>query len=54
MKPLLTNKNPMSERIALIDNGKIITDDMETSECFKTSLTNITNPLEIGTVSRYS
>ena len=29
VKPLFTNKNPMSEKITLIDDGKILANDME-------------------------
>ena len=50
MKPLLTNKNPISERITLIDDGKIVSDDMEIAKCFNSYFTNITNSLEIDPV----
>ena len=29
MKPLFANKNPMSEKITLIEDGRILSNDME-------------------------
>ena len=40
----------MSEKIILINEDKIISNDMEVSECFNTYFTNITNSLEIDPV----
>ena len=34
VKPLLSNKNPMSEKITLIENGRILSSDVEVAECF--------------------
>ena len=48
--PLFTNKNPTSEIITLIDDGKIVSDDIEIAEWFNTYFTNITNSLEIDPV----
>ena len=50
VKPLLTNKNPMSEMITFIDDGKFVADDMEIAECFNAYFINITNSLEIDPV----
>ena len=47
VKPLFTNKNPMSEKIALLDDGRILANDMEVAECLNAYFTNITNPLHI-------
>ena len=45
MKPLFTTKNPMSEKITLIDDDKIVSNDVDIAECFNTYFTNITNSL---------
>ena len=37
----------MNEKIALIDDGKILANDMEVAECLITCFTNITNSLYI-------
>ena len=50
VKPLFTNKNPMSEKITLIDDGNIVSSDVEIAECFSTYFTNITNSLEIDPI----
>ena len=50
VKPLSTNKNHMSEKITLIDDGKIVSNDVEIAECFNTHFTNITNSLEIDPI----
>ena len=50
VKPLFTNKNPMSEKITLIDDGKIISNDVEIAKCFNTYFTNITNSPEIDPI----
>ena len=50
VKPLFTNRNPMSQNITLIDDGKIVSDDVEAAECLNTYFTNITNPLEIDPI----
>ena len=50
VKPLFTNKNPMSEKITLIDDGKIVSNDVEITECFNTHFANITNSLEIDPI----
>ena len=52
MKPLFANKNPMSEKITLIDDGKIVSNDVEIAECFNTYFTNITNSHEIDPISK--
>ena len=33
VKPLLSNKNPMSKKITLIEDGRILSNDMEVAEC---------------------
>ena len=40
----------MSEKITLIDDGKIVSDDVEIAECFNTYFTNITNSFEIDPI----
>ena len=50
MKPLFTNKNPVSEKMILIDDGKIVSNDVEIAECLNTYFTNITNSLEIDPI----
>ena len=49
VNPLFTNKNPMSEKIT-IDDGKIVSNDVEIAECFNTYFANITNSLEIDPI----
>ena len=48
MKPLFSNTNTMSEKITLIEDDKIITNDAEVAECFNTYFTNITGSLDIA------
>ena len=52
VKPLFTNKNPMSEKITLIDDGKIVSNDVEMAECFNTYFAKITNTFEIDPIFR--
>ena len=47
VKPLVANRNSMSEKITLIDDGKILANDMEIAERLNTYLTDITNTLDI-------
>ena len=47
MKPLFGTKNPMSEKITLIEDGKILSNDMEVAECFNEYFCNITDSLDI-------
>lgn len=47
VKPLFSNKNPMSEKITLIEDGKILSSDVEVAECFKESFCNIMDSLDI-------
>ena len=34
VKPLISNKNPMSEKITLVEDGRILSNDVEVAECF--------------------
>eukprot|EP00794_Sanderia_malayensis_P000652 gene652-1320_t len=47
MKPLFSNVNPMSEKINLIENGKILSNDEEIAECFNEYFINITDEMDI-------
>ena len=47
VKPLFTNKNPMSEKITLIEDGRILSNDVEVAECFNEYFCNITDSLDI-------
>ena len=40
VKALFSNRNPMSEKITLVENGKILSTDEEVAECFS-NLTRI-------------
>ena len=42
MKPLFANKNPMSEKITLTEDGRILSNDVEVTECFDKYFCNIT------------
>ena len=50
VKPLFSNKNPMSEKIILIEDSKILSDDAEVAECFNEYFCNITNNFDIDPV----
>ena len=43
VKPLFSIRNPMCEKITLIENGKILSNDEEIAECFNEYFTNITD-----------
>ena len=45
--PLFSNKNPMSEKIILIEDGKILLKDEEVAECFNEYFCNNTDSLDI-------
>eukprot|EP00794_Sanderia_malayensis_P018339 gene18339-20183_t len=47
IKPLFSNVNPMSEKINLIENGKILSNDEEIAECFNEYFINITDEMDI-------
>ena len=47
VKPLFANKNPMSEKITLIDDGRILSNDVEVAEYFDEYFCNITDSLDI-------
>ena len=47
VKPLFSNRNPMCEKITLIENGKILSNDEEIAECFNEYFTHITDSLDI-------
>ena len=42
VKPLFSKKNPMSEKIILIEDGKVLSNDPEAAECFNEYFCNIT------------
>ena len=47
-KPLLSNNcHNGSNKITLIEDGSLLTDDKDISECFNTYFTNITDTLDI-------
>ena len=48
MKPLFSNTNTMSEKISLIEDDKILSNDAEVAECFNTYFTNIIDSLDIA------
>ena len=48
--PLFSNKNPMSEKIILIEDGKILVNDEEVAECFNEYFCNITDSLAIDPI----
>ena len=50
VKPLFSNKNPMSEKIILIEDSKILSNDAEVAECFNEYFCNITNNFDIDPV----
>ena len=50
VKQFFTNKNHMSEKITLIEDCKIVSNDVEIAECLNTHFTNITNSLEIDPI----
>ena len=52
VKPLFSNKNPMSEKIILIEDSKILSNDAEVAECFNEYFCNITNNFDIDPVLR--
>ena len=47
VKPLFSNKNPMSEKITLIEDGRILSNDVGVAECFNEYFCNITDSLAI-------
>ena len=47
VKPLFSNRNNMCEKITLIADGKILSNDEEIAECFNEYFTNITHSLDI-------
>ena len=47
VKPLFSNTNPTSEKITLIENGKILSNDEEVAECFNEYFINITDGVGI-------
>ena len=46
VKPLFSNKNPMSEKITLVEDGRILSNDVEVAECFNEYVCNITDSLD--------
>ena len=44
---LFSNRNPMCEKIALIENGKSLSNDEDIAECFNDYFTNMTDSLDI-------
>ena len=48
VKPLFSNKNPMSDKITLIEDGRILSNDIEVAECFNEYFSTITDSLDIG------
>ena len=47
VKPLFSNKNPMSEKITLIEDARILSNDVEVAECFNEYFCNFTDSLDI-------
>ena len=47
MKPLFSNKNPMNEKVTLIEDGRILSNDVEVAECFNEYVCNIKDSLDI-------
>ena len=47
VKPLISKKNPMSEKITLIEDGRILSNDVEVAECFNECFCNTTDSLDI-------
>ena len=47
VKPLFSNKNPMSEKITLIEDGRILSNDVGVAECLNEYFCIITDSLDI-------
>ena len=47
VKLLFSNRNPMSEKTTLVENGKILSNNEEIAECFSKYFTSITVSLDI-------
>ena len=47
VKPLFSNRNPISEKITLVENGKILSTDEEIAECFSNYFKKIKDILDI-------
>ena len=52
VKPLFSNRNPMSEKITLVENEKILSTDEVIEECFSNYFTNIKHNLDITRILR--
>ena len=48
VKPTFSNVNPMSDKIILIEDEKVIADDTEIAESFNTYFLNITDSLGLS------
>ena len=48
VKPLFSNKEQNSKKITLVNNGDIVSEDMEVSEAFNSFFTNTVKSLNIG------
>ena len=47
VKPLFSNKNPINEKITLIEDGRILSNDVDVAECFNEYFCYITDSLDI-------
>ena len=47
VKPLFSNKNPMKEKITMIEDGRVLSNDVKVAECFNEYFSNITDSLDI-------
>ena len=47
VKPLFSNKNPMTEKIPLIEDDRILSNDAAVAKCFNEYFCNITDSLDI-------
>ena len=54
VKPLFSNRNPISEKITLVENVKILSPDEEIAECFSNYFTNITDIVDIDSYFKES
>ena len=50
VKTTLSNKNSMSEKIILLKDSKILSNDAEAVECFKKYFCNIIDSLDIDPI----
>ena len=48
MKPVFSNADPMGDKLILIEDGEVVSDDKIIAECLNTQLVNITNSLGLN------